>query len=1030
VLRTILSAVLCLLFAGPSLATPGNFNVGLVASNDATLRSPVARDSSLTVAQVEAMVRAAVERAGGLRTVVPDTSRLVVLKPNVVADVASGSGVVTDARVVRAVALIVHEIAPQARILIAEGSGGWISPALVDCVKTNVATIADGFEIAGHRATVKELRARGIDIDCYDLNFDRVRKLVPPTGGLSMDEYELAATIFEADAWINCPVAKTHGTKITCCLKNQFGLFPGNVYGWNKSRGTRNHRGIPHAPRLIDETFIDLLSLTEPDFHVVDMITGAEGGAFQGQPKRSNLIVAGADAIATDLVVARLMGFNPDDFEYADLGALHGIGPGSIDAVSVRGGDPRDLASRFKKASMDYTSEWAEHAGFGMGPRYWTLLGPLDADHTFAQQELDHLAPTPGQEGWSTVVRFGDDRIDLDKYFEDPTHCAVYAFTRFTMANSDSVRLWISSDEDLEVWIDGRQVHHFEGRRRHVLGSTRAAEFIEAGEHSLLVRAGQTRGRFDFSINICEPIDDRFYAGNRYPGVRYYVTHPGPVASLGRQVEAEHVREDWMKEPLYERNLDAPDPIESERAAPDSILVAATWATMGSTFFDVAAQAAQIEPGILDSITTAVIAEAPFHFAWWKSDGWYPRYGPAPGRVLSWLNLRYDVRAGYRHRESFKVLRGWLALGHAPITGWGTDRWDVITGTRHGPERVEFRVAGSDSAAWVPFEDKDWWARFPGDRWFNCPILVVEPDGPPPPLVALVDSIATLALDMGTRCWVTDDVPMAWGDRRLPAGLAGWDAWVEIWRDYPLDRAGLEAADRRREDYSELGDWALTGLASRRRLASEYFAHAAMRLPSDRRHADLLEAAAGYADVVVALDSLIADLPTTGSGDWTDDDLLRLERLPSQRDAWERARAGERRALSALAHMLGAADLPPARAPRDGRDSGQQLFTWKADLSSGVYDLHFVLDDVRLEHLFGRLPEGASTDFLAAFPRESGWQLAVQRHAGEGLYQVLQQPTADNDWTAVLRIDDAGTYRNVTDLSVWAVASDSAAAIR
>ena len=41
-------------------------------------------------------------------------------------------------------------------------------------------------------------------------------------------------------------------------------------------------------------------------------------------------------------------------------------------------------------------------------------------------------------------------------------------------------------------------------------------------EHDLLVRVEQREGMFGFSFNICEPIDDERYAGNRYPGVRYH----------------------------------------------------------------------------------------------------------------------------------------------------------------------------------------------------------------------------------------------------------------------------------------------------------------------------------------------------------------------------------------------------------------------------------------------------------------------------------------------------------------------------
>ena len=51
--------------------------------------------------------------------------------------------------------------------------------------------------------------------------------------------------------------------------------------------------------------------------------------------------------------------------------------------------------------------------------RRWTLLGPVERDHQFSISELQALAPVPAQQGWSQIVRFGDDRIDLDRYFDE-----------------------------------------------------------------------------------------------------------------------------------------------------------------------------------------------------------------------------------------------------------------------------------------------------------------------------------------------------------------------------------------------------------------------------------------------------------------------------------------------------------------------------------------------------------------------------------------------------------------------------------
>ena len=82
---------------------------------------------------------------------------------------------------------------------------------------------------------------------------DEAYKLQVPGGGLLWDEYEIASTVIDADVWINVPVAKTHGAKITCCMKNHFGLLPGKLYGWSKATGTEDHPGMPHAPRIIDQ---------------------------------------------------------------------------------------------------------------------------------------------------------------------------------------------------------------------------------------------------------------------------------------------------------------------------------------------------------------------------------------------------------------------------------------------------------------------------------------------------------------------------------------------------------------------------------------------------------------------------------------------------------------------------------------------------------------------------------------------------------------------------------------------------------
>ena len=518
-----------------------NHTVALVTSDDRALARPAPRDSALTDEQVLGMVRRAVDLIGGMSSVVADTARLVVIKPNITIVQPLGSGVVTDARLIRAVALLVHEVAPSARILIGEGPGGWVSDEhrgeyemrVPFFVKWFMDVESDGFEVGGYRAVAAELQATGMDIACYDLNFDAPDTLRLGAAGLQDEEYIVASTITGADVWINCPVTKTHGTKITCAMKNRFGILPGAIYGISKNSGTEHHAPLPHDTGMMDEIMVDLWSMAGEDLVVVDGIVGHEaGGLTRGEAVRTNLVLASRNPVAADLVAADLMGFNPDDMEFAELAHRIGRGPRTYEEVEVVGADPAQVRRRFKKAGdsyrfLFYGDEWARHANYGMGPRYWTLLGPLEREHQLSEAEVASLAPEPGEGEWSPVVWFNHDAIDLDEHFDDPAHCAVYAFTRFTMARSDSVRYWAGSDEALTVWIDGARVYDHQGRRVHRLGTDRVAGYLEAGEHRLLVRAEQRRGKYEFSFNICEPIDDEWYAGNRYPGVRYCAERRG-----------------------------------------------------------------------------------------------------------------------------------------------------------------------------------------------------------------------------------------------------------------------------------------------------------------------------------------------------------------------------------------------------------------------------------------------------------------------------------------------------------------------
>jgi len=1051
---------LCLVAMGPwahpraSLAEPGGstgFAVSVVPSDDASLTDPLRRDEALTADQVMAMVRRAVDLVGGMTSAVPDTARLVVIKPNVGMVKPSGSGLTTDVRLVRAVALLVHEVAPWARIVIGEG-GGWVTPGYEDSTDAylNPEQIVDGFEVAGYRDMVADLRQRGVDVDCLDLNFDRSYTLRVPGGGLATDEYDIAASIIDADAWINCPVAKIHGAKITCCMKNRFGVLPGRLYGWSKSSGTRHHAPMPHAPRIIDEAFVDIWMLTEDDLCVVDMLVGSEDRVFDERTtRRSNIVLAGHGPVSTDLVVARLMGFNPDDLEFPLLARQRGLGPGTIDRVEVRGGDPGELAQRFVKAT-GYHGEWQEQAIYGMGPRHWTLLGPKARDHTFTPDELSELAPTPGEAGWSPIIWFGHDKIDLDKHFGDPTECAVYAFTHFTMARADSVRFWLGSDEGLEIWIDGECIYPSDsGRRRvhrrHRLGQVRLPGYVEAGEHRLVVRAEQGRGRFDFSFNICEPIDDHRYAGNRYPGVRYHVTPSATEEVAALSVRAEDTFDrGWGGYPTHsESTLEA----LPSRALPDSLpsrvqpLTAAAPTAAGVVSAMVAASGAA--PDHLDDLTRQCLSRLPFGMApmgfahetlEWMADSYL--YGPDLGRIAGWLGYRYHFSYGYGRRESLKGVMDWLASGRAVIAG--TQRgWRLVTGFRS--EGRELFSVRPQVQRWVTATD-DWWGVLPGGERVNCPVLVVAPGDAAIPARALADSLAVVAVEMALYPESEVDGDRL-GTQRVPLGLDAWEAWTVEWEALSLTPEWGQTVWQRRQ-LARLRQ-RVVDLASDRHLAADYLEREGVRAPIGTRSRAFTRAGREYRGAAGALEELAGALPRERWGELTPDDARRLRSLPQTRGLVRRAWEHELEAVGALAWSSAGAqaryrerDLPepPPEGPTtagprsvepsvlhlrtriDGHDTihirGTEL--WYEHHAWDLPGRHGGRDDPTLVNGQAWYPEWDEGEGIS--DRYTGWQPALPLAELESVRLIVsdgrnpvsvdQRPAPENEHTLSVRIDD------------------------
>lgn len=114
--------------------------------------------------------------------------------------------------------------------------------------------------------------------------------------------------LLESDLIINVPKLRTHNlVGMTCSLKNMFGAIA-------KPRKFSYHKNL-------DDTIVGINKLVKSDICIVDGIIAR--GKYS---KKTGLILAGDDGLATDFVVAKILGFNPRSIGYLKLAEKENVG--------------------------------------------------------------------------------------------------------------------------------------------------------------------------------------------------------------------------------------------------------------------------------------------------------------------------------------------------------------------------------------------------------------------------------------------------------------------------------------------------------------------------------------------------------------------------------------------------------------------------------------------------------------------------------------------------------------------------------
>jgi uncharacterized protein (DUF362 family)/ferredoxin len=287
---------------------------------------------------------------GGMAAFVRPGSR-VLLKVNLLSRAVPERAVTTHPEVVRAVIRAVR--AAGGVPTVGDSPGGPNTPGGVRGIWTD----------SGIGAVCAE---EGVELVLFDddpVRFDN------PEGEL-FASFTLGRAVAETDVLITLPKFKTHGFMMfTGAVKNLFGCIPGMAKA-------QYHLKVPDRDDF-GSMLVDLMLACKPHLAVMDAVVGMEGeGPAGGTPRHIGALLASANCAALDVVCSAMAGLDPMEVYSSKAAARRGLGPKSIDEVSVVGADWHKLAPHgFVLPARDPFSMMP--AWLGQRARGWVTARPV-----------------------------------------------------------------------------------------------------------------------------------------------------------------------------------------------------------------------------------------------------------------------------------------------------------------------------------------------------------------------------------------------------------------------------------------------------------------------------------------------------------------------------------------------------------------------------------------------------------------------------------------------------------------------------
>lgn len=248
------------------------------------------------------ITRTAIDALGGMRRFI-SRGDIVVIKPNIAFDRLPEHAATTNPDVVREVVRMCFEAGARK-------------------VKVFDRTVNDPRRCYMQSGIYDAARNEGAHVEYIDER----RFVEMQINGYALKRWLLYKDVFEADKFINIPIAKHHSLAgLTMSMKNLMGIMGGL------------RRSIHQR---LDESLVDLAGFVKPTLTILDAVriltaNGPQGGDLR-DVKVLNTVVAGIDMVAVDSFGATLFGMKGSDLGYVRIADRLGIGTMDLTKLNIK----------------------------------------------------------------------------------------------------------------------------------------------------------------------------------------------------------------------------------------------------------------------------------------------------------------------------------------------------------------------------------------------------------------------------------------------------------------------------------------------------------------------------------------------------------------------------------------------------------------------------------------------------------------------------------------------------------------------